>query len=114
MARYYTDQSMQNLRAAFEKAVMQWPQVRAKKMFGCPCYQAGGKLFAFLVNNGVVITHLPESQREALALKFSLTSFQANEKTMPGWPQAPFVNKGDLPALLPFIQASYQAALQDG
>ena len=113
MAKYYTDQNMSNLRAAFEKVVMQWPQVRTKKMFGCPCYQAGGKLFAFLVNGGEGITHLPESEREALELKYTLTRFQADEKTVPGWPQAPFINKGDLPGLLPFLLASYQSALED-
>jgi hypothetical protein len=113
VAKYYTDQSMQNLRAVFEKVVLQWPQVRAKKMFGCPCYQAGGKLFALLVNNGVALTHLPENEREALALKTLVTNFQANEKSIPAWPVARFENKADLSMLLPFIQASYQSALEE-
>jgi len=102
---------MQNLRAAFEKVVLQWPQVRAKKMFGCPCYQAGGKLFALLVNNGVVLTHLPQGELEALGMKAMLTSFQASEKDVPAWPQAAFESKADLSALLPFIRASYLSAL---
>jgi len=113
VAKYYTEQSMQALRTAFESAVMSWPQVRAKKMFGCPCYQAGGKLFAFLVNGGLVLTHLPASDRGLLEEKFTPAVFQANQKAVPGWPQAPFVNKGDLTALLPFIRASYQSALED-
>jgi len=112
MPKYYTEQSMQALRAAFEGVVMQWPQVRAKKMFGCPCYQAGGKLFAFLVNGGLVLTHLPAVERDLLDVKFVPTAFQANQKDVPGWPQVPFENKGDLTALLPFIRASYQSALE--
>jgi hypothetical protein len=113
MAKYYTEPVMKNLRAVFEKVVMQWPQVRTKKMFGCPCYQAGGKLFAFLVNNAVVFTHLPESERETLGLKFPSTIFEAAEKPGVGWPQAPFSSKADLAVLLPYIQASYQSALED-
>lgn len=113
MPKYYTEQSMQALRAAFEGVVMQWPQVRAKKIFGCPCYQAGGKLFAFLVNGGLVLTHLPPAEQVLLDAKFIPTTFQANQKAVPGWPQVPYAGKADLPGLLPFIRASYQSALED-
>ncbi len=35
-----------------------WTHVSTKKMLGCPCYQADGKLFMFLVAKGIVITQL--------------------------------------------------------
>ncbi len=113
MAKYYTDPVMGQLRAAFEKTVMQWPQVRMKKMFNCPCYQAGGKLFVILVNNGVVFAHLPAEQLADLGLKVTLVDFEASEKPGTVWPQAPLASKADLAALLPYIQASYRSALED-
>ena len=43
----YSEYARAYLRRAFEGHVLEWPQVTTKKMFGCPCYQAKGKLFAF-------------------------------------------------------------------
>ena len=54
--KYYSEEETKELRLAIEKEVLNWAHVSTKKMFGCPCYQAKGKLFVFLVTNGIVIT----------------------------------------------------------
>jgi len=54
--KYYSEEDMKDLRRVFEKEVLSWPEVSTKRMFGCPCYQADKRLFAFLVTDGLVIT----------------------------------------------------------
>jgi hypothetical protein len=65
--KYYSEEATEPLRLRFEEKVLRWPKVSASKMFGCPSYQADGKLFAFLVTNGIVITQLTQTERACLA-----------------------------------------------
>ena len=79
--KYYSEDEMKALRLAFEEEVLKWDQIDTKKMFGCPCYQANGKLFVFLVTKGVVITQLNEEDKNSLVKQFSTTPFKAGKKT---------------------------------
>ena len=54
---------MKDLRLVFEEKVLKWEQIDTKKMFGCPCYQDNGKLFAFVVTEGIVLTQLGEENK---------------------------------------------------
>ena len=40
---------MKDLKSSFDEEVLGWPGVGPNKRFGCPCYEAKGQLFAFLV-----------------------------------------------------------------
>lgn len=52
-------------------------------MVGCFSDQANGHLLAFLVTHGVVITHLADAEREALASHQAATTFQAGKHLEP-------------------------------
>jgi len=80
-------------------------------MFGCPCYQAKGKLFAFLVTNGVVITQLQQVDRDELASQHQTTFFQAGKKIVKNWIRLSIKNKKDLDSVMPFVKKSYEEAL---
>ena len=108
--RYYSEEKMKDLRSAFDGQVLGWPGVTTKKMFGCPCYRVGGKLFAFLVTNGVVITCLPDRDRNRLARTCAITAFEAGGKRVRAWAKVPVRGPRDLTAILPFVRSSYQAA----
>lgn len=80
--KYYLEEETKELRLALEKEVLSWVQVSTKKRFGCSCYQSKGKLFAFLVTKGVVITKLQPSGREELLSKHQTSYFQAGKKQL--------------------------------
>ena len=54
--KYYNEEKMKNFRLIIEKEILSWPNVTAKKMYGCPCYKYKEKLFAFIVTDGIVLT----------------------------------------------------------
>ncbi len=111
--RYYSEEATKDLRAEFEEEVLRWPQVTEKRMFGCPCYQANGKLFAFLVTNGVVITQPGPSDKEALSRRFHAGPFREGRRVVRGWLRLSVENKRDLGRIMPFVSKSYQEALGD-
>lgn len=61
--KWYIEEETKELRQALEKEILKWPHVDYKKMFGCPCYLANGKMFAGLVTKGLIITKLNEIEK---------------------------------------------------
>ena len=110
--KYYSEEDTKDLRLAFEEKVLCWPQVSTKKMFGCPCYQSNGKLFTFLVTNGIVITQLAQADRETLSRQHQTTFFQAGKNFVQRWVRLSIKNKGDLDRIMPFVRKSYESALR--
>jgi hypothetical protein len=37
--KYYDEAVMKDIRNLVEDTILKWPDVSAKKMFGCPCYK---------------------------------------------------------------------------
>ena len=81
-------------------------------MFGCPCYKADNKLFAFLVTGGVVITKLSESDQETLSNLFETTPFQAGKKSVKQWSRVSIPDKTELSKIISFVEKSYDAVLK--
>lgn len=79
-------------------------------MFGCPCYQVGGNLFAFLVNEGIILTKLNEKQKEELSAKFDAAPFQARKKTVNKWVKLSLQSKDALSDVYPYLRQSYENA----
>jgi hypothetical protein len=111
--KYYSEGEMTHLRGIFEDLVLKWPHVQTKKMFGCPGYQVNGKLFAFLVTNGLVLTKLTPFDREKLSVQYETIPFQAGNRTVQRWIQVPLETKEDIEKTLPFIQISYTEAKEE-
>ncbi len=82
-------------------------------MFGCPCYQANGKLFVFLVTKGIVITKLDNEEKKILSQQFLTTPFKTGKKTVQDWARIPINSKKDLDQIIPFVRKSYDRALQE-
>ncbi len=110
--KYYSEEETKDLRLAFEEKVLTWEKVSTKKMFGCPCYLANDKLFAFLVTKGVVITQLNQNEREELSSQHQTTFFQAGKKIVQNWIVFSIKNKRELDQIIPFVKKSYEYALQ--
>ncbi len=110
--KYYSEEDTKDLRLSFEAHVLSWPKVGTKKMFGCPCYKANGRLFAFLVTNGIVITQLEQTDSEALSRRYKTTFFQAGKKLVKGWLKLQIKDLKELDKIMPFIKRSYESAIR--
>ena len=110
--KYYSEETTKLLRLGFEEKVLRWPQVSTKKMFGCPCYRANGKLFAFLVTKGVVITQLRQADRERIARQRQSAIFQGGKRIVQNWLRLPIENTRDLGRIMLFVRRSYESALR--
>ena len=109
--KYYSEEDTKNLRLALEEEILSWKEVSTKKMFGCPCYQAKGKLFVFLVTKGIVITQLQLADRERISSLYQTGFFKAGKKIVSKWLKISLRDKEDLEGLMPFVRKSYEEAL---
>ncbi|MDX1748448.1 MAG: TfoX/Sxy family protein [Halobacteriales archaeon] len=110
---YFDEDAGAALQSAFEEVVMDWPDVTATTMFGCPSYRADDTLFAVLVTDGVALTRLPADRREQVAKAFHGKPFLAGDRTVPKWVQVTVDDVADLRALVPHVKASYESALSE-
>ncbi len=109
--QYYLEDEAKALREAFEKVVLQWPKVTTRKMFGCPAYVADGRLFAFLVTGGVVITQVRLKDRQALAEDNETEPFTAGERVIERWTQVSVDDPKAMGRIIAYVRKSYQTAL---
>lgn len=105
---------MEDVRLEFEARVITWPDVTTKFMFGSLAYMAKGKLFAFLVDDGVVITQLDEASRETLAAEHEAFQFESRGKPVGGWMQVVINDESELDDLMDYVRKSYDTVLAKG
>jgi len=111
---HYSEEKRGTLRKSLEHEILQWPDVSSRLMFGCPAYLVSGRLFAFLVNEGVVVTQLSKRQRSHARQLFDTEPFQIDERPISRWlcvsvPEGETTHS-DLHRLLRFIRYSYESA----
>lgn len=110
--QYYSEEETKEIRFALEAEILKWYKVDFKKMFGCPCYMANGKLFVFLVTKGIVITRLSENEITELSLDHKSSSFHAGNKDMKNWRQISLGKTQELYPLMLYVKKSYDEALK--
>jgi hypothetical protein len=108
--KWYSEEETEELRESFEKVILKWPQVTSKKMFGCPCYLANGKMFAGMVTKGIVITKLSSLERDELQKIREIKPFVAGTKTIRNWVRVDLDPK-DLTEIIPYVRKSYERAM---
>ena len=109
---YYVEEEARALRQAFEKTVLLWPQVITRRMFGCPAYVADGRLFAFLVTDGVVITQLRKKDKQTLAQDNQTEPFKAGERVIERWTKVFVADPAAIGRIMGFVRRSYEAAME--
>lgn len=112
--QYYSEEGAQELRAVFEKEVLTWAKVTPRRMFGCPAYVADGRLFAFLVTGGVVITQLRRKDKQMLAQDNQIEAFKAGERVIERWTKVAVADPQTIGRIMAFVRKSYQTALDRG
>ena len=111
--KYFDKDDGAVLKSTFDEIVLDWPDVTATTMFGCPSYQAEKTLFAVLVTDGVALTRLPGDHRERVMQAFETGPFQAGERTVTKWVQITITDVAKLDSLVPHVRASYESALEE-
>lgn len=109
---YYTETESQQVREKFEEIVLPWPEVTKKKMFGSPTYSARGTIFAMLVNGGIILSQLDEEQKAALLSGTDAEYFVAHGRVIKKWVLIRIGEVADIERFIPFIEASYNAAVK--
>ena len=108
--KWYLEEETKELREIFEKEILTWPQVDFKKMFGCPCYLANGKMFAGLVTKGLIITKLNDLEKEDLRKIREIKPFVAGDKIIKSWVHID-LEPNVLREIMPFVKRSYERAI---
>ena len=111
--KWYIEEETKELKESFEKQILAWPQVSFKKMFGCPCYLANGKMFAGMVTKGIVITKLSILEREELEKMREIKPFVTGSKTIRNWVRVD-LDPEDLTEIIPYVKKSYERAMTSG
>lgn len=111
--QYYSEETGKELREAFEERILHWRGVTKRLMFGCPAYLADGKLFAFLVESGIVITQIRQHDREALAAIFQTEPFMAGEREITRWLKVSLEEPTQLERVMRMIKKSYDTVLRN-
>ena len=83
--KWYIEEETKELREAFEKEILKWPQVDYKEMFGCPCYLANGKMFGGLVTKGIIIPKLNDAEKNKLKKLKEIKPFITGQKIIKSW-----------------------------
>ncbi|MCK5415159.1 MAG: TfoX/Sxy family protein [Thermoplasmata archaeon] len=113
MMKLYHEERMDPIKEAFEADVLMFPEVNPRKMMGCPCYMAGNKMFATIVDDAIVITKLDERDRDMLTTDHEAGPFTHGTKIMSKWMEVPIDKEEDLEGILPYVKRSYEAALKE-
>ena len=111
--KWYIEEETKELREAFEKEILKLPQVDYKKMFGCPCYLANGKMFAGMVTKGIVITKLTSLETEELKKLREIKPFVAGDKIIRSWVTVE-IDPKDIKEIMPYVKKSYNRAIALG
>ena len=106
----YSESESHELREAFEKIVLQWPDVEKKVLFGSPSYVTRGTSFAMLVTGGFILTQLDEGRKAALLADFGAEYFVGHGRVIKKWVLVRIRDPGEIARFVPFIEASYAAA----
>ena len=101
---------MKDLRKAFERHVLRWAKVKGVQWSGCPAYQADGKIFTLLINDGVIVAKLSGAEQDELMRLENVAIFEAGDKSVRNWIRFSLNNKKDLRQIMPFVKRNYQAA----
>ena len=111
--KFYDESKTAEIRSIFEKEVLEWSKITERTMFGCPSYLADGKLFAFLVTDGIVITQIRLRDRKAISEIFDTEPFKVGEREITRWLKITIEKPEKVKRLMRLVRKSYQFALGD-
>ncbi|MFX0079128.1 MAG: hypothetical protein ACFE8O_07800 [Candidatus Hermodarchaeota archaeon] len=70
------------------------------------------KLFAFLVTEGLVLTSLPDFEREVALKRPGAQPFEHNQRVVKRWVRIPVASEKSLGDIMPLVMKSYETSLE--
>ena len=105
-------QQLDPRQVAIDDVVSTWPEVKAKQVFGHRGYVRGGKMFAFLADEGVSVRTFSAEEAEALYARKGVAPFVYRPgMEMAAWPVLPLRSDADLDDALSAVRRAYEAAV---
>jgi len=91
-----------------DEVVAEWPEVRAKQVFGHRGYVRGGKMFGFQADVGVAIKVFAGEVADALYARDGVVPFVYNgAMEMRAWPVMPLRTDAEIAAALTALKDAY-------
>jgi TfoX/Sxy family transcriptional regulator of competence genes len=103
-------QQLDPRQSAVEEVVASWPEVRAKQVFGHRGYVRGGKMFAFIADEGVSVKTFSPKEAEAFYARAGVAPFVYKPgMEMTAWPVLPLRSDTELDEALSAARRAYEA-----
>jgi hypothetical protein len=99
---------MSPLTADVDEILLQWPEVKARPVFGYRGYVRAGKMFAFLAGAGVAVKAAGTFGDELYA-RPGVVAFAYNGKPMIGWAIVPLPDESALDGVLDDARRAYDS-----
>ena len=104
-------QKLDPRQVAIDEVVVEWPEVKAKQVFGHRGYVRGGKMFAFLADEGVSVKTFSAEEADELYARDGVTPFVYRPgMEMAAWPVLPLNTDTDVDEALSAVRRAYESA----
>lgn len=97
--------------ATVDAVVTEWPDVRAKPVFGHRGYVRNGKMFGFLAMGGAAAKVLAGPETDALYRRDGVQAFAYSGMEMRGWAVLPLRSDDELSLALDALRSAYERAV---
>jgi len=95
-----------------DEVVTQWPDVRAKQVFGHRGYVRSGRMFGFQADEGVAVKVFAGDDADELYARPGVAPFvYSGGMEMRAWPVLPLAGDADVEAALTALQQAYDRAV---
>lgn len=96
---------------AIDDTVSEWPDVRAKPVFGHRGWVRNGKMFGFIAEEGVAVKAFAGSESDALFALDGVVAFVHNGMAMRAWPILPLRAETEVETALTALHSAYERAV---
>ena len=104
---------MKDLQKKFEALIADWELAGPKKIFGYEVYAANRKMFAWVNDDSVALTALPEAERIEVTKKFGAYPYAMPDRVFKKWLIVPVPDAATFKRLIPYMRRSYDTAFAE-
>jgi hypothetical protein len=104
---------MKDLQTKFEALISDWELAAPKTIFGYEVYGANRKMFAWVNDDSIALTALPEAERNIVTEKFGAYPFAMPDRVFKKWLIIPVPDAVTFKKLIPFMKKSYETAFAE-
>lgn len=104
-------QELSERQKAIDSTVTEWPEARPKQAFGHHGYVRNGKMFGFIVDDGVAVKAWAGDEAERLYGLDGVHAFSHSGMEMRAWPILPLRDDTEAETALTALQNAYEKSV---